>query len=146
VSFLDCLVAAMKALRQNMLRSILTTLGIIIGVASVIVMSSINAGAQKKVQDQIASLGSTMLSVVPGASRFGGRSRGANTAPPFSERDIQAVLNNVNGVEGVTGELRVSSTAVAGGADWPTSVSGVAADMLSSVTLSLRKCLMVNHH
>ncbi len=125
MSFLDCLVAAMKALRQNMLRSILTTLGIIIGVASVIVMSSINAGAQKKVQDQIASLGSTMLSVVPGASRFGGRSRGANTAPPFSERDIQAVLNNVNGVEGVTGELRVSSTAVAGGADWPTSVSGV---------------------
>lgn len=108
-----------------MLRSILTTLGIIIGVASVIVMSSINAGAQKKVQDQIASLGSTMLSVVPGASRFGGRSRGANSTPPFSERDRLAILQDVQGVLGVTGELRQSSTAVAGGTDWPTTVTGV---------------------
>jgi len=125
MNFLDCIVAALKALHQNILRSILTTLGIIIGVASVIVMSSINAGAQKKVEDQIASLGSSMLSIAPGASRFGGRSSGANSAPGLSERDRQAIQNTIPNVLGITGELRVSATLVAGANDWPSTVNGV---------------------
>ena len=124
MSFLDCLVAALKALRQNLLRSVLTTLGIIIGVASVIVMTSINAGAQKKVDDQIASLGSTMLSVSPGAQRMRGRSSGANSAPQLSERDLAAIKERIDGVIEATGELRIAAVAVAGGNDWPTTVNG----------------------
>ncbi len=125
MSFLDSVVAALKALRQNMLRSFLTILGIIIGVASVIVMSSINAGAQQKVEAQIASLGSTMLSVAPGASRRGGRSSGANSAPQLSERDLTAIQEQVPQIIGAIGEVRVSTTAVASGVDWPTTVTGV---------------------
>jgi len=125
MSFLDSIIAAFKALRQNMLRSILTALGIIIGVASVIVMSSINAGAQQKVEEQIASLGSAMLSVAPGASRRGGRSSGANSAPQLSERDLKAIKEQVPQIIDATGEVRVSAVAVASGADWPTNVSGV---------------------
>lgn len=125
MSFLDSLVAALKALRQNLLRSVLTTLGIIIGVASVIVMSSINAGAQQRVEEQIASLGSTMLSISPGASRRGGRSSGAASAPQLSERDLNAIKQNVPEVIDATGELRVAATAVGNGTDWPTSVNGV---------------------
>ena len=125
MSFLDSVVAALKALRQNMLRSFLTILGIIIGVASVIVMSSINAGAQQKVEAQIASLGSTMLSVAPGASRRGGRSSGANSAPQLSERDLVAIQEQVPQIIGAIGELPVSTTAVASGVDWPTTVTGV---------------------
>ncbi len=125
MSFLDSIVAASKALRQNMLRSFLTILGIIIGVASVIVMSSINAGAQQKVEAQIASLGSTMLSVSPGASRRGGRSSGANSAPQLSERDLTAIQEQVPQIIGAIGEVRVSTTSVANGVDWPTNVTGV---------------------
>lgn len=125
MSFLDAIGAAMKALQQNLLRSILTTLGIIIGVASVIIMSSINAGAQQKVEEQIASLGSSMLTVAPGATRRGGRSSGANSAPQLSERDLSAIKQNVDGIIEVTGEVRASSTAVAEGIDWPTTVTGV---------------------
>ncbi|GJL94940.1 MAG: multidrug ABC transporter substrate-binding protein [Hyphococcus sp.] len=125
MSFLDAIIAALKSLRQNMLRSILTTLGIMIGIASVIVMSSINAGAQQKVEEQIASLGSTMLSVSPGASRRGGRSSGANSAPQLSERNLDAIKQAVPNVVDAIGEVRVSTTAVAGGADWPTTITGV---------------------
>ncbi len=125
MSFLDSLAAALSALRQNALRSILTTLGIIIGVASVIVMSAIGAGTRKNVEEQIANLGSSMLSVAPGASRFGGRSSGANSASPLSERDLVAIQQKVSGVVDATGEIRVSATAVANGADWPTDIRGV---------------------
>ncbi len=125
MSFLDSIVAAIKALRQNMLRSILTTLGIIIGVASVIVMSSINAGARQKVEQHIASLGSTMLSISPGTSRRGGRSGGANSAPMLSERDLKAIEESVPNIIGAVGEIRVSATAVAGATDWPTTIYGV---------------------
>ncbi len=124
MSFLDSVIAALKALRQNKLRSILTTLGIIIGVASVIVMSSINAGAQQKVEEQIASLGSTMLSVARGATRRAGRSRGANSAPRLSERDLSAINENVPQIIDAIGELSISTTAVAGSIDWPTTIIG----------------------
>ena len=124
MSFLDSVVAAIKALRQNKLRSLLTALGIIIGVASVIVMSSINAGARQKVEEQIASFGSTMLSVVPGAARRGGRNHGANSARQLSERDLKALKEQLPQVIDAMGEIRVSGTAIVGGIDWPTNITG----------------------
>jgi putative ABC transport system permease protein len=125
MSFLDAVIAALKSLRQNRLRSVLTTLGIIIGVASVIAMSSINAGAQQRVEEQIANLGSTTLYVAPGNSRRGGRSAGANSAPPLTERDLNVITQNVPDIVAATGDLRVGATAVIVGVDWPTNVSGV---------------------
>ena len=82
-------------------------------------------GLSRKVEEHIASIGSSMLSISPGASRRGGRSSGANSAPLLSERDIKAIEENVPNIIAVTGEIRVSATAIADAIDWPTTVYGV---------------------
>ncbi|HEV7431394.1 MAG TPA: ABC transporter permease, partial [Steroidobacteraceae bacterium] len=76
---------AVVALRLNKLRSALTALGIIIGVASVIVMAAIGNGAAIALQQQIAALGTNVLNVMAGSLRVGGRQLGAGGAVPFSE-------------------------------------------------------------
>jgi putative ABC transport system permease protein len=84
MNILEFVRTAMVALRLNMLRSVLTTLGIIIGVASVIVMSAIGGGASKQIEDQIASLGTNQLTIFPGSANVGGRQGGFGSAPPLS--------------------------------------------------------------
>ena len=68
MSALDCLRTAGEALRANLLRSVLTALGIIIGVGAVIIMVGVGSGAESRVQDLIKSLGSNLMFVVPGSS------------------------------------------------------------------------------
>jgi putative ABC transport system permease protein len=125
MNLLDSLGIALTALRANMLRSILTTLGIIIGVASVIVMVAVGTGARTEVDRQIASLGSNMLVVFPGASHIGGRSGGAGTRLPLSERDMQALREKIPGVIAISGLLQGSGPVVHGNANWTTSLLGV---------------------
>lgn len=121
----SCFQTAIIAIRLNAMRSILTTLGIIIGVASVIVMASIGSGARKQIEDRISALGSNMLTVSPGSRRFRGRSSGAGTAKPFSEADLKALQEQVEGVSLTTGELRTSAPIIFGNQNWTTSVTGV---------------------
>ena len=98
MTLLDSLKIAATALRANLLRSILTTLGIIIGVGSVIVMVAVGSGARSEVDRQIAALGSNMLVVFPGSSRTLGRAGGAGTTLPLSEGDLSALREKVPGV------------------------------------------------
>ncbi len=79
--FAEIIKVALGALRANILRSILTMLGIVIGVGAVIAMVAISEGAQKKIQDQIAALGTTLLTVSPGAQRMGGVTNETDKAP-----------------------------------------------------------------
>jgi len=125
MSMLDSLRIALTALRANTLRSILTTLGIIIGVGSVIVMVAVGSGARSEVDRQIASLGSNMLVVFPGASRVGGRSGGAGTRLPLSERDMQAIREKTSGVVAISGMLSGTGPVVRGNMNWSTSFLGV---------------------
>ena len=125
MSFLDSLGIALSALRTNLLRSILTTLGIIIGVGSVIVMVAVGSGARSEVDRQIASLGSQMLVVMPGSSRVFGRSGGAGTTLPLSEQDMAAVRDKVPGVVAISGLLAGSAVTVRGNVNWTTNVYGV---------------------
>jgi putative ABC transport system permease protein len=125
MNLLDSLGIALTALRANTLRSILTTLGIIIGVASVIVMVAVGTGARSEVDRQIAALGSNMLVVYPGASRVGGRSGGAGTRLPLSERDMQALRQKISGVVAISGLLQGSGPVVYGNANWSTSFMGI---------------------
>jgi putative ABC transport system permease protein len=125
MSIVDSLRIALTALRANMLRSILTTLGIIIGVGSVIVMVAVGSGARSEVDRQIASLGSNMLVVFPGASRIGGRSAGAGSRLPLSERDMQAIREKTFGVVAISGMLSGSGPVVRGNMNWNTSFIGV---------------------
>ena len=119
---------ALAALRLNKLRSALTTLGIIIGVASVIVMAAIGSGATIAMQKQIAALGTNVINVMPGSMRVGGRQLGFGGAAPFSEKDLRALRAKVPEVVAISGQLNGSINVVYGAANWSTSVNGVHAE------------------
>jgi putative ABC transport system permease protein len=128
MKLLDSLSIAWTALRSNLLRSILTTLGIIIGVASVIILVAVGSGARSEVEKQIASLGSNMLVVFSGSSRVMGRSGGAGTDAPLTEGDMVAIRDKVQGVLYITGLLNGSGPVVNGNTNWTTTLSGVHTD------------------
>jgi putative ABC transport system permease protein len=129
VSLVEFIATALVALRLNVLRSVLTTLGIIIGVGSVIVMSAIGSGASQEIEKQIASLGTNQLTVFPGSLNIGGRQGGQGSAPPLTERDLRAVREEVPGVAAAAGNLTGSVNVVVGNANWVTQVNGVSAEI-----------------
>jgi putative ABC transport system permease protein len=128
MSLWDSISIAVGALRVNLLRSVLTTLGIVIGVASVIILVAVGTGASSEVDKQIKALGTNMLVVFPGSMRVMGRSGGAGTDIPLSEVDVTAVRDKVSGVEAVSGQINDSGPVVYGNANWTTSLSGVHAE------------------
>jgi putative ABC transport system permease protein len=126
MTLLDSLTIAIRALRTNLMRSFLTTLGILIGIASVIIMVAVGSGARVEIDRQISSLGTNMLVVFPGSGRsFGGRSGGAGTDLPLAERDLAALREQVPGVVAISGMLSANSPIVRGNTNWMTSASGV---------------------
>jgi putative ABC transport system permease protein len=129
VNLVEFISTALVALRLNVLRSVLTTLGIIIGVASVIVMSAIGSGASQEIEKQIASLGTNQLTVFPGSISLGGRQGGQGSAPPLTERDLRAVREEVPGVAAAAGNLNGNVNVVVGNANWVTQVNGVSAEI-----------------
>lgn len=128
MSVLDSFFIALSALRTNLLRSILTTLGIVIGVASVILLVATGTGASSEVEKQINALGTNMLVVFPGSSRVFGRASGAGTNIPLSEGDLSAIRDKVSGVIAVSGQVDENAPVVRGNANWTTSINGVHAD------------------
>ena len=120
----EFIATAMIALRRNVLRSVLTTLGIIIGVGSVIVMSAIGSGASKQIEAQIASLGTNQLTIFPGSINVGGRQGGAGSAPPLTEKDLRAIRENVTGLVAAAGSMNGSATVVVGNTNWQTQING----------------------
>lgn len=125
MSFWASVRIALIALRVNALRSALAMLGIIIGVASVIVMVSISEGTKQAVEEQIASFGANLLIIRPGTSIFGGRRGAAGSATPMTDGDVEAIRNEIAGLSGVSGEVRSSASVVFGGVNWQTQIYGV---------------------
>ncbi len=121
---------AIAALKVNALRSFLAMLGVIIGVASVIVMVSVATGAGQAIEARIKALGTNVLVVMPGAYTSGGRRSGEGTALALSENDLAAIRTNVPGVTAAAGLVSGSAPVVVGNANWTTSVSGVNEDFL----------------
>lgn len=119
---------ALTALRSNLLRSILTTLGIVIGIASVIILVALGSGARSEVERQINALGTNMLVVFSGSSRVMGRAGGAGTDTPLSETEMTAIRNKIAGISTVSGQLNGSGPVVRGNANWVTTLSGVHAE------------------
>ena len=128
MTLIDSFSMAWTALRSNLLRSILTTLGIVIGVASVIILVAVGSGARSEVDRQVASLGSNMLVVFSGSSRVMGRSAGAGTDTPLQESDMTAIRDKVQGVEAISGQLNGTGPVVYGNVNWTTTLSGVHAE------------------
>lgn len=111
-------------MKRNKMRSFLTMLGIIIGVASVITMLAIGQGSKKSIQDQIASMGSNMLFVMPGNMRMGGVQQGSGSSQRLTVKDVDAIRVECDAVVAVSPEVRSSGQAVYGNANWPTTVYG----------------------
>jgi putative ABC transport system permease protein len=112
---------ALRSIRRNLLRSFLTILGIVIGVAAVITMVTLGKGATQSVQMQISSLGTNLLMVRPGQRQGGG---GGGGAPSFKDADAEAILAQIGGIAAVAPEGRAGVTVVANGRNWATNVTG----------------------
>ena len=106
------------------MRSFLTMLGIIIGVASVITMLAIGQGSKKSIQDQIASMGSNMLFVMPGNMRMGGVQQGSSSSQRLTVNDVSAIKTGCDAIIAVSPEVRSSGQAVYGNSNWPTTIYG----------------------
>ncbi len=119
---------ALNALRVNLLRSMLTMLGIIIGVAAVITMIAVGAGAQARIQDQIKSLGSNLMIIMPGSTTASGVRLGAGANQNLTEDDAQAIAREVPEVQAAAPSMRNSGQVIAGGSNWSTQIYGVTPD------------------
>jgi putative ABC transport system permease protein len=117
----NALLLALRELRRNVLRSILTMLGIIIGVASVIILVTLGSGATQKVTQQIASLGSNLLMLSPGKRMGPGQSSGA---APFKLADADAIARDVSSLAAVAPVSTRSTTAIYANENWATQVIG----------------------
>ncbi len=122
----DLISSASRALRSNPLRSALTALGVIIGVASVVAMVALGSGAQAQVERSIASLGSNLLIVVPGAQQAGGvrMAQGGGGRDTLTMDDAEAIAR-LEGVLAVAPSQRSGAQLIANGLNWNTRIEGV---------------------
>jgi putative ABC transport system permease protein len=117
---------ALRALARNKLRSFLTMLGIIIGVGAVIAMVAIGEGAKALVRQQIASLGTNLLVILPGTMTLGGARTGSGGRQSLSDSDARAIMAEIPVVTGASPVLRQSQQVIGGEQNWQTSVQGIA--------------------
>jgi len=117
---------ALRALARNKLRSFLTMLGIIIGVGAVIAMVAIGEGAKKRVQEQIASLGTNLLVILPGTVTLGGARTGSGGRQTLVASDARAIMREIPVVAGASPVVRQVQQVIAGDQNWSTPVQGVA--------------------
>ena len=116
---------AFRAIMRHKLRSFLTTLGIIIGVAAVVTMTTLGNGATAAVREQIASLGANILQLRPGQGF--GRGGGGPRPPDFKPEDVTAIEGQLTGVRAVAPMAQSSGTAIYEGNNWSTTVNGTTA-------------------
>ena len=126
----ECTRSAVRALRTNLLRSALTMLGIVIGVAAVIAMVAVGSGAQTQVAEQIRSLGANLLLVQPGAESDGAVRLGAGSRHSLTEDDAAAIAAEVPGVVAAAPTVAGNAHLVHGNVNWSALVGGVTPDYL----------------
>jgi len=130
--FWESVLIALDGLQMNKLRSVLTMLGIIIGVGAVIAMVSIGLGVQQKVQNSIASLGSNLLIVTPGTNSPPGAVRlaaGSNTT--LTNRDMSAIVREIAGIHYAAPAVSQQYQIVYGKENWKTGVQGTTPEFLT---------------
>jgi putative ABC transport system permease protein len=119
---------ALRALRRNKMRSLLTMLGIIIGVGAVIGSVSLTSSSTKQLEDRVASLGESIITVFSGNFTSGGMRGGWGSAPTLTVEDANAISNNVQDVVAVSPEVRDREQVLANGLNWNTQVMGESPD------------------
>ncbi|AFM23955.1 ABC-type antimicrobial peptide transport system, permease component [Desulfomonile tiedjei DSM 6799] len=128
ISPFDGLQIAVGALRVNLMRSLLTMLGIVIGVAAVIVMVAVGAGAREMIGEQIRSIGSNLILVVPGASVSGGARLGSGSVHTLKSSDADAIVKELSAVRYAAPVWGEVTQVVYGNRNWRTRVTGTTKD------------------
>jgi len=131
----NTLLLALREIRRNVMRSILTILGIVIGVAAVIIMVTIGGGATVQVKQQIASMGSNLLMVTPGKRMGPGQSSGNI---PFKQSDAEAIAREVGSLQSVSPVSSKSVKAIFGNQNWSTQVTGTDNSYITATNRSIR--------
>jgi putative ABC transport system permease protein len=130
MKILNILLSAFRALQRNKMRSFLTMLGIIIGVGAVIAMLAIGQGAEFSVKEQIASLGTNVLMVYPGAQQQSGVRTAAGSATTLTEDDALAIQKECPAVQYISPGSMAGGQVIAGNLNWSTGIQGVGTDYL----------------
>lgn len=124
------LTIALDALRINKMRSALTMLGIIIGVAAVIAMVAIGTGAEERIREQIASIGSNVIIVLSGSLTSSGLRMGTGNAQTLTEDDVRAIVRECDSIEAATPGVRGGAQVIHGSSNWGTQILGTTPDYL----------------
>jgi putative ABC transport system permease protein len=130
INITSTLKISLRALRVNKMRSALTMLGVIIGVGAVIAMLAVGTGASRQIEEQIASIGSNLIMVVPGATSAGGVRFGSGTQSTLSLDDAEAIQKECSGVLYVAPVHNGTAQVVYGSQNWATGITGTTANML----------------
>ena len=129
MDFLQTLKIALRALRTNKMRSFLTMLGIIIGIAAVIAMMAVGSGASYVISQQIASIGSNIILVLPGSTTSGGLRSGSGGAQTLTSDDVKAIMTECPSVDRSAPTVRSSGLAVYGNMNWSTVIMGTTPEL-----------------
>lgn len=121
---------AIQSILKNRMRSMLTALGIIIGVCSVIVMVAVGQGSSEAIETQINGLGTNLLMVFPSHSRMGGVSRGAGSYNKMTAKDVEKIAQQAQYVQYASASVRSGGQIIGGVGNWNTSVEGVDPDFI----------------
>ena len=127
--FFTTVILAVREIRRHLLRSFLTVLGVVIGVAAVVTMTTLGNSASRQVQSQVSSLGSNLLMVLPGQSA--GRGGGGQLPQPFKIDDVSAIRGQIGGVTFVAPQVSSTQTAIRNAANWSVNVNGTTDDYLA---------------
>ena len=125
LDFKSTLKMAINSLRVNMLRSALTSLGVIIGVSAVIIMLAVGSGASKKVTQNMESMGTNLLTVRSASAKSGGVHMGLGTKPTLTSKDAIAIEKNARGILAISTMSSESKQLTYGNQNWSTSVYGI---------------------
>ena len=124
MSFLMIFRVALKALGRNKMRTALTMLGLIIGIAAVITLDAMGAGAQQQIEAQIQSAGTNLIMVRAGNWSRGGVSHGMGSSPRLKAKDVDAIREQVPGAQYLTASVNTRDQVVAAGQNWLTRIEG----------------------
>jgi len=128
VIFKNLLGIALRSILKNKLRSMLTSLGIIIGVSGVIVMSAVGEGTQDLIRKEINLLGTNVIIVSPGSSRLGGVQRGMGSLNRFTLDDVEKIKQSATRLRAISPLVMAGGQVIAGNANWATEICGVGTD------------------
>ncbi len=130
MKILNLISIALRAISRNKMRTFLTMLGIIIGVASVISMLAIGQGSKESIEQQISEMGANMITILPSSGQQGGVRMDASSMQLLTIKDAEAIKKQAKNVANVSPFVSGSGQMIAGANNWPTSIQGVAPEFL----------------